>query len=59
MFYDLLRFVWRTAVSNCEYDAFRRNSDIENTEVIIESLSFALYVKRQTPGKEKFYGIRQ
>jgi hypothetical protein len=24
-----------------------------------ESLSFALYVKRQTPGKEKFYGIRQ
>ena len=25
----------------------------------IESLSFALYGKRQTPGKEKFYGIRQ
>jgi hypothetical protein len=23
------------------------------------TLSFALYVKRQTPGKEKFYGIRQ
>jgi uncharacterized BrkB/YihY/UPF0761 family membrane protein len=27
--------------------------------IIIESLSFALYVKRQTPGKEKFYDIRQ
>jgi hypothetical protein len=26
---------------------------------ILESLSFALYVKRQTPGKEKCYGIRQ
>jgi hypothetical protein len=26
---------------------------------LLESLSFALYVKRQTPGKEKFYGIRQ
>jgi hypothetical protein len=25
----------------------------------IESLSFALYVERQTPGKEKFYGIKQ
>jgi hypothetical protein len=25
----------------------------------IESSSFALYGKRQTPGKEKFYGIRQ
>ena len=28
-------------------------------EESLESLSFALYVKRQTPGKEKFYGIRQ
>jgi hypothetical protein len=26
---------------------------------IIESLRFALYGKRQTPSKEKFYGIRQ
>jgi hypothetical protein len=26
---------------------------------LLESLSFALYVKLQTPGKEKFYGIRQ
>ena len=25
----------------------------------IESLSFALYGKRKTPGKEKFYGIGQ
>jgi hypothetical protein len=27
--------------------------------LLLESLSFALYVKRKTPGKEKFYGIRQ
>jgi hypothetical protein len=26
---------------------------------VLESLSFALYGKRQTPGKEKCYGIRQ
>jgi hypothetical protein len=31
----------------------------EPVTVILESLSFALYGKRQTPGKEKFYGIRQ
>jgi hypothetical protein len=26
---------------------------------VVESLSLALYVKRQTPGKEKFFDIRQ
>jgi hypothetical protein len=25
----------------------------------LESLSFALYVKRETPGKENIYGIRR
>jgi hypothetical protein len=29
------------------------------TVATVESLSFALYVKRQTPGKEQFYCIRQ
>ena len=38
------------------YISFIMNEKNFNT---LESLSYALYVKRQTPGKEKFYVFRQ
>jgi hypothetical protein len=38
------------------YISFIMNEKNFNT---LESLSYALYVKRQTPGKEKFYFFRQ
>jgi hypothetical protein len=39
-------------------EKYKEKFDVSRS-VSIDSLSFALYVKRQTPGKEKIYGIRQ
>jgi hypothetical protein len=47
----LIAWLFRESISLFLYIYYGRQ--------LLESLSFALYVKRQTPGKEKFYGIRQ